>query len=432
MKYLLLPVLAAVLGTSLFASTEPPREWIDPSTGHRIIRLSDQPGTESLYFNLNAYSPDGKLMVVTTHDGISTINLATRKVDPLVEGRFRVIMVGHKTGDVYYSQWKDGKTWVYATNMETKATRQVAVLDRGGVSAVNADETLLAGTISASQDLGWQRGVVHSQEPEHPGPEYAARWPDGRPMSFATAKEYRLHQQLERVRSEPPMELFTLNIATGKVNIILRQKEWLNHVQFSPTDPNLIMFCHEGPWHEVNRLWTIHTDGTHLHKVHTRRMNMEIWGHEFFSQDGKTIWYDLQTPRGEVFWLAGYNLETGRRTWYALHRNEWSVHYNVSPDGTMFAGDGGDSDMVAHAPDGKWLYLFRPRKVPDVAGIKAPDSAELIHPGRLVAEKLVNMSRHQYHLEPNVRFSPDGKWVIFRSNMFGPTQVFAVEVAKAK
>jgi oligogalacturonide lyase len=40
------------------------------------------------------------------------------------------------------------------------------------------------------------------------------------------------------------------------------------------------------------------------------------------------------------------------------------------------------------------------------------------------------MSKHNYHLEPNVRFTPDKKWVIFRSNMFGPTYVFAVEVAK--
>ena len=43
-------------------------------------------------------------------------------------------------------------------------------------------------------------------------------------------------------------------------------------------------------------------------------MAMEIFGHEFWSADGKTIWYDLQTPRGEDFWLAGYNVETGART----------------------------------------------------------------------------------------------------------------------
>ncbi len=40
------------------------------------------------------------------------------------------------------------------------------------------------------------------------------------------------------------------------------------------------------------------------------------------------------------------------------------------------------------------------------------------------------MKKHNYSLEPNVNFTPDGKWIVFRSNMFGPTHVFAVEVAK--
>ena len=34
---------------------------------------------------------------------------------------------------------------------------------------------------------------------------------------------------------------------------------------------------------------------------------MEIAGHEFFSGDGKTLWYDLQTPKSQVFWVAGYD-----------------------------------------------------------------------------------------------------------------------------
>jgi oligogalacturonide lyase len=49
----------------------------------------------------------------------------------------------------------------------------------------------------------------------------------------------------------------------------------------------------------------------------------------------------------------------------------------------------------------------------------------------LKAERLVNMSKHQYRLEPNVNFTPDQKWIVFRSNMFGATYAFAVEVAKA-
>ena len=48
------------------------------------------------------------------------------------------------------------------------------------------------------------------------------------------------------------------------------------------------------------------------------------------------------------------------------------------------------------------------------------------------AEKLVNLARHDYSLEPNVTFTPDMRWIVFRSNMFGPTHVFAVEVKDSK
>ena len=52
-------------------------------------------------------------------------------------------------------------------------------------------------------------------------------------------------------------------------------------------------------------------------------------------------------------------------------------------------------------------------------------------PGVLRPEHLVNMSWHYYREEPNVRFSPDKKLVIFTSNMFGPSYVFGAEVEKA-
>ncbi len=74
------------------------------------------------------------------------------------------------------------------------------------------------------------------------------------------------------------------------------------------------MFCHEGPWHKVDRIWAMWTDGTAVTKIHTRAMAMEIFGHEFWSPDGKTLWYDLQTPRGRDFWLASYRLDSGERT----------------------------------------------------------------------------------------------------------------------
>jgi oligogalacturonide lyase len=82
---------------------------------------------------------------------------------------------------------------------------------------------------------------------------------------------------------------------------------------------------------------------------------------------------------------------------------------------------------VARAPDGQWIYLFRPELIPN----RGLEDKSFVTPGVLRAEKLVNMAKHQYRLEPNVSFTPDQKWVVFRSNMFGDTYVFAVEVAKA-
>jgi len=209
-----------------------------------------------------------------------------------------------------------------------------------------------------------------------------------------------------------PMRLFTINVKTGEVRTFHPSTDWLNHVPFSPTDPTLLMFCHEGPWHKVDRIWTIRTDGSELRKVHTRTMEMEIWGHEFFSPDGKAIWYDLQTPKSQVFWLAGYDIASGRLTRYKVERQNWSVHYNASPDGKLFAGDGGGPQSVAAPGNGQWIFLFTPRG------------------GSLVVEKLVDLSKHDYRLEPNVSFTPDGRWVVFRSNIHGATHVYAVEVKK--
>jgi oligogalacturonide lyase len=99
----------------------------------------------------------------------------------------------------------------------------------------------------------------------------------------------------------------------------------------------------------------------------------------------------------------------------------------VTVDGSVFCGDGGDEGQVAHAPDGKWIYLFRPELIAN----RGVQDKSLIQPGVFRAERLVNMSKHNYRLEPNVSFTPDAKWVVFRSNMFGPSYVFAVEVQKS-
>jgi oligogalacturonide lyase len=408
-------LLALASASWKLLADEPPLEWVDPDTGHRIIRLSRDGGTEGLYFHQNAFTPQGDKMVMLTPDGVASVDLKTRQIDLVVPGVARTtnsvagVVVGRQSRTVYYSRWNGTNSLAYATDLDTHATRQIGLLPGSGrgasVATVNADETWVAGS-------------------------YLEERPTNLARVFRDSRRSKGQWMQERFQMRLPMRLFIMDIKTGAVRTFHPSTDWLNHVQASPSDPDLLMFCHEGPWQLLDRIWTIRPSGGEPQLIHRRTMELEIAGHEFFGADGKMIWYDLQTPRGEDFWVGGYDIATGQRTRYHLERNQWSVHFNVSRDGTLFAGDGGDEGMVAHAPDGKWIYLFRPELERPRGGAALPESAGLIKPGVFHAERLVNMKKHDYSLEPNVHFTPDGKWIVFRSNMFGPEHVFAVEVAK--
>jgi oligogalacturonide lyase len=413
-------LLAAVSAIALSAAAAdtapaPPASWIDPDTGHRVHRITDEPDSASLYFNDNSFTPDGKQMVYTTRTGgISVLDLATFTTRAVVAGPVRVVVVGRKTPTVFYL--KTAERALYGTNLDTgKTVKLIDLLPREGIDSINADETLAAGAMIVGDGQDYNAGAAGQRQ----GQAHTLV----QPVDKVKMMEARLAARL-------PMEMYTIDLTTGKRTVMLRSTDWLNHLQFSPTDPTLLMYCHEGSWWKVDRIWTIRTDGTRNTLVHERTLGMEASGHEFWSNDGSTIYYDLHLPFGVSFYLATYNVSSGERTWYHLANSEWSIHYNATPDGALFCGDG-----TSNAPDwcfwatpaNNWIYLFRPERIDDTT---TPEK-NLVHPGVLHSERLVNMSKHNYLLEPNVFFSPDQKLIFFRSNMFGPTYVFAVEVAKA-
>src|ERR1051325_1632752 len=163
MKLLWILVALHVFAVAVFPQPSAPREWIDPDTGHRVIRLSDEPGSASLYFHQNPYTPDGQKLIITTPNGLSAINLKTRAIEKIVDGRVGVIIVGHKTGQVYYTRTVANNnvrtTTVYATDLSTKQTREIVKLPPGtSVLTVNADETLLAGIIDEKLEATLKEG----------------------------------------------------------------------------------------------------------------------------------------------------------------------------------------------------------------------------------------------------------------------------------
>lgn len=447
MRRLILGTVALFIAFSpLLRAENPPTSWVDKDTGHRVIRLTNEPGSSGFYFNVNAYTPDGKQMVYNAPDGIHVLDLATRKTRLLVPNpprptdvapgtmqyfRYSVhaIVVGRKTNSVFFSKF-DPETklsTVYKADIYTGEVKKLVTLPpRASVATINADETLGAGVYDETEE-GAAQEYGRNMRPPAPGSKTANT--KGRPTQpgFLVQPENKGEMMERRLAARIPVVLYTVNLETGKVTILLHSTDWLGHLLFSPIDPTLLMYCHEGPWQKVDRIWMIHTDGTHNELIHKRTMAMEIAGHEFWGLDGKSIWYDWQYPKGEDFFLAGYDLETHKRTAYHMQRNEWSIHFNLTQGETLFTGDGGNPGQVAKAPDGEWIELFHPQMLP-VTGI---NESGFWQPGVFHSEHLVNMAHHNYRLEPNVRFSPDKKLVIFTSNMFGPSYVFGVEVDKA-
>jgi len=378
-----------------------PREWIDSDTRHMVTRLTDGKDNRSFYFHNPPFvsTDTGDLMVyygslqdagtdmvisAGVHRQLHVLNLATGSARRITghPTPIRGEIVAPTKGEVFYQ----ASDTVYATRINNGNTRIVYIFPDslvGGVTTVNADGTLLGG-------------------------------------SFSERKKYEILRENPRkgdyfnliFEARIPHTLFTIDIEQGEMRTVFSDTAWLNHVQFSPADPDLLMFCHEGPWHLLDRIWTVDIREGEPQLMHRRTVHREIAGHEFFSPDGRTIWFDLQIPRGETFYLAGLDLESMVEKRYALARSDWSVHYNISPGQDVFAGDGGDSTSVARARDGKWIYLFTPQG----------DS--------LVSEKLVSLQHHDYDTEPNVHFTPDGNQVIFRANFGGSTQIYAVSLAE--
>ena len=380
-------------------------EWVDKDTGHKVIRLT-RSGVDnrSFYFHNNPFIPaendEGDLMVFYGSEQerksdnwykgqdikqLFTINLKTLEVKQLTQHTASIFgeIVGKKRREIFYQS----KDTVFAVNVDNAQSRVIFVfpdsLTYAGITTLNADENLLAGVYSVPE-----KDSILKNNPR-------------KGDFFQLIYEAKL-----------PHTLFTLNIDNQQISKVYSDTAWLNHVQFSPTDPDILMFCHEGPWHFVDRIWSMNIKEELPMLMHKRTMNREIAGHEFFSRDGKTIWFDLQMPRGETFYLAGADVQSGEEIKHAITRDEWSIHFNISPDQSIFAGDGGDASQVARAKDGMWLYLFK------------------VNGDSLQSEKLVNMKNHDYDLEPNVHFSPNGEWIIFRANFEGSSQIYAVEIKK--
>ncbi|MEO6802260.1 MAG: oligogalacturonate lyase, partial [Granulicella sp.] len=255
-RLIVLLLTVPLLAPPVLAQT-PPKTWVDPDTGHRVFRLTDEPSSTGFYFNNNAFSPDGRLMIYTAPDGIHTLDLETRNTrllvpnpphpatdDPMTRYRSGVhaIVVGHKTPNVFYSQLDPATriNTLYKANMESGEITKLTALPQGatGVATINADETLAAGTMNDGPAVAPEYGANNVSPTGTPRQQ-----PTGASSGTLVQPEGKGAMMERRLASRQPLILFTIDLRSGKMTTLLHSTDWVNHLLFSPADPTLLMYC---------------------------------------------------------------------------------------------------------------------------------------------------------------------------------------------
>jgi oligogalacturonide lyase len=258
------------------------REFKDDKTGRTITQLTSTGNNVHFYFTENSFTA-GKEEIFFVSDRASGEDKAPHQ-DPAYS-LFRMDLdsgqIEQVHGDVMRSahattKTPDSQLIAYSTDGEVK------LLDMGtGKSSVIFEE---AGPfqISSVPSIAANRRYVafcrneHSASPIHyHGANYA-----GFKERYYAVKDGRV----------------TLAYVDGSGWLdVFKDTHQLGHFQFSPDDPTLGMFCHEGPWNLVTqRIWFLDLVSREAVPCFRQGENDAI-GHEFWTQDG-LIFFDDRGP----------------------------------------------------------------------------------------------------------------------------------------
>jgi oligogalacturonide lyase len=192
--------------------------------------------------------------------------------------------------------------------------------------------------------------------------------------------------------ARPLSRIVCVDTEDGTAETVFEEYCWVGHANTSPTLPNLLTFCHEGPWHKVdNRIWGLDLDDGRAWKIRPGQEG-EAVGHEYWLADGVRIGYHGTGTDGEHFYGSIRYDNTDRLEAPSPHG---STHFH-SNDLSLIVGDG--------SRDAPRLLLWR------------------FKDGRFEGPKVVLTHRGSFHvqiLHVHPRLSPDGDKILFASDASG-------------
>ena len=168
---------------------------------------------------------------------------------------------------------------------------------------------------------------------------------DGRTVCHAVGQDLsdRLHLDLghgyvgfaEYHAARPHCQIVATDVDGGGSRVAHEDQLWLGHVNTSPALPNVLTFCHEGPWRNVDqRMWTLDIAAGEARPLR-RQAPKETIGHEYWFADGERLGY--HGTRADGVHLFGHvrHDDTGREEFDFPHG---SFHFHSMDEG-LIVGD---------------------------------------------------------------------------------------------
>jgi oligogalacturonide lyase len=221
--------------------------------------------------------------------------------------------------------------------------------------------------------------------------------------------------------AKPLTQLIRIAIATGTAEVIHEDRCYLNHINTSSSLPEITTFCHEGPWHLVEqRIWGMNVLTGETWKIRPQDdgKNYAI-GHEYWFADGVRIGYhgrqridDRSTDHAEgdhIFGHIKWDNSDAVEVAFPFH----SGHFQ-SLDESIIVGDGTPAQAGNRWKDAQpFIQLFK------------WDGSKYVGPHILAYHRSTFNNQHAH---PHPRFTPDGKYVLYSSDLTDYSNMYLVEV----
>ncbi|WP_313185252.1 oligogalacturonate lyase family protein [Lacrimispora sp.] len=391
----------------------------DPLTGVELIRLTDNKAIyDRPYFTTTQFTRDGRYTIFVSDftktsvvknpnapaigkvgfGELFLLELETGKALQLTQGE--AVKMGHGAHGMIAP---DGKTVYYYSNEELKET-DVRTLESKVL--MHIPNTYNFHSLSMTDDC---RYVAFSLVEELPllTAGFSA------PLSEAAPGAR------ERFFKRPGSLVLRYDRKKKSCEAIYGGHERITHVGLAPGEGDRLLFCNDGPWHLVQRMWTVDALTDEVKPLFLQQKYLEQIGHEFFTPSGRigaqySFRYRADMPffqHADIFMdFDGKNQE---RFYYPYDR---PGHISVAVNERQGIGD--TCMLSENQPDSRrYLSLIHY----DSQGHRA-------EPYLLCAHD--TSGKKSAHVHPV--FTPDGSHILFSSDKEGLLNIYMVEADWSK